>query len=150
MTEVIVGEARLETPQEAWLREWFEQQHRKNINTLEAGARQIITLVSTFYGLLFGILSLGSDKLEASLHLRAVLVPGTLAIFSLLIAIIAALGVILPLFGYQYNPDLPAEQEKAFGKLTRTKLIGFRVAVITFGFGITCFAWFIGTMLYFR
>jgi hypothetical protein len=91
MTEISVGEPRRETPPEEALRLWFDEQEKKSLDNLEAGARQIITLVTTIYGLLFGALAFGSEKMEASLHYRPVLVPGTVAILAMLGAVIISL-----------------------------------------------------------
>lgn len=150
MTKQAVGEPRLETPQEEALRLWFEEQEKDNINNLEAGARQIIQLVTALYGVIFGVLSLGSDKLEATLHYRWVIIPGMTAVLAMLGAIIAALVVVLPLFSYTYNPHQPAEQQAAYEQMLKRKSWGVRLAVIGFGIGLAAFAWLITSMLYYR
>jgi hypothetical protein len=150
MTEISVGEPRRETPPEEALRLWFDEQEKKSLDNLEAGARQIITLVTTIYGLLFGALAFGSEKMEASLHYRPVLVPGTVAILAMLGAVIAALAVVLPIFAYTYNPHQPATQQAAYQTMLKVKSWGLRLAVLGFGVGLVAFAWFISAMLYYR
>jgi len=150
MSKISVGESRLETPEEARLREFFDEQEKKNIETLEAGARQIITLVSAFYGVIFGVLSFGHASVDPTLHLRPVLAAGGTAIFAMLIAIIAALVVVLPLWSYTADARLPAEQLSAYQRLLARKVRGLRISVIAFGVGIAAFAWLISAMLWYR
>jgi p-aminobenzoyl-glutamate transporter AbgT len=150
MADISVGEPRLETSQEEALRLWFEEQEKAGLSNLEAGARQIIQLVTAFYGVIFGALSLGGDSLEASLHYRWVIIPGMAAVLALLGAMIAALVVVLPLFSYRYNPHKPAEQQAAYRKMVSLKSRGLRLAVVAFGIGLVAFAWLIISMLYYR
>ena len=150
MAELKVGPSRPEPAADEALREWFETQELKSVDSLEAGARQIIQLVGLFYGVLFGALSLGSASLEAALHHPWVIVAGVTAIIALLVAVLAALVVTLPLFAYRYNPHKPAEQRAVFQKLLRRKVGGLRLALIAFGLGLIAFAWLIGLMLYNR
>lgn len=150
MAKLSVGEPRLETPQEEALRRWFEEQEKTSLSNLEAGARQIIQLVTALYGVIFGVLSLGSDKLEASLHYRWVIIPGMTTVLAMLGAIIAALVVVLPIFSYTYHPHKPAEQQAAYQKMLKRKSWGLRLAVIGFGIGLAAFAWLIASMFYYR
>lgn len=150
MSKITVGESRLETAAEARLREFFEAQEKENLTTLEAGARQIITLVSAFYGVIFGVLALGKDKMEASLQIRSVVLAGGTAIFALLVAVIAALVVVLPLWGYSADPRKPAEQLAAYRRMLARKMWGLRVAVIAFAVGLAAFAWLVGGVLWYR
>ncbi len=150
MPNLTVGESRPETPAEARLREFFDAREKENLATLEAGARQIITLVSAFYGVIFGVLSLGKDKMEASLQIRSVVFAGGAAIFALLVAVIAALVVVLPLWGYTADRRLPAEQLAAYKRMLARKVWGLRVAVVAFGVGLVAFAWLIGGVLWYR
>lgn len=150
MAHIAKGEPRLETPEEAGLREWFAEQEKKSIDHLEGGARQIIQLVTALYGVIFGVLSLGSDKLEATLHYRWVIIPGMAAVLAMLGGLIAALVVVLPLFAYRYNPHQPAGQLRAYQKMVAVKSVGLRLAVFGFGLGLAAFAWLIVAMLYYR
>ena len=150
MSRITVGESRPETAQEARLREFFDAQEKANISSLETGARQIITLVSAFYGIIFGVLSFGKDKMEVTPHLRVVLVAGGTAIFAMLIAIIAALVVVLPLWRYTADARLPEEQRRAYQRLLARKVWGLRIATIAFGVGVAAFACLIGSMLWYR
>jgi len=150
MSKITVGEPRPETAEEARLRELFNSLEKENIPSLEKGARQIITLVSAFYGIIFGVLSFGRDDVGATLHLRPILIAGGTAIFAMLIAIIAALVVVLPLWRYAADERLPAEQRTAYQRLLARKVWGLRIATIAFGAGIAAFAWLIGSMLWYR
>ena len=150
MSRPIAGPARPEKPAEKELHTWLETQRLKSVDNLEAGARQIITLVSLFYSIIFAALALGKDSMEASAGYQIVLVPGTVAVFALLTAIIAALVVVLPLFGIRYNALKPAEERAAFERLLQLKVWGLRLSVIAFGIGLIAFAVLIGTMLYYR
>lgn len=150
MSRAIAGPARPEKPAEKETHAWLEKQQLNAVDNLEAGARQIIGLVSLFYSIIFGALALGKDSMEASAGYRTVLVPGTVAIFALLAAIIAALVVVLPLFGSRYNAMKPAEEQAAFERLLRLKVWGLRVSVAAFAIGISAFALMIGLMLYYR
>jgi hypothetical protein len=143
----IAGPARLESAAEASLRTWFEEQEKAALSSLEEGARQIIQLVTALLGLMLGVLALGSDKLEASLQQPGVIIPGLVAVAALLVAVVAALVVVLPLFGYGYNPAQPATQQQAWARMLRRKVIGLRLAVIAFGLGLAALAWLIVTML---
>ncbi len=150
MTKTTAGPSRLESQEEAALRVWFEEQEKKSIDNLEAGARQIISLVTAFYSLIFGVLALGADKLEASLHYRWVIIPAMIAVLAMLGAVLAALLVVLPIFSYTYNPNKPAGQKKTFETMSRLKSTGLRLSVIAFGLGLLAFAWLIIMMLYNR
>lgn len=150
MSKITVGKPRAETAAEARLREFFEAQEKENIATLEAGAQQIITLVSAFYGVIFGVLALGKDKMETSLQIRGVVLAGGTAVFALLVAIIAALVVVLPLWGYTADPRLPAEQLTEYRRLLARKVWGLRIAVSAFAVGMVAFAALIGGVLWYR
>src|SRR5688500_2432251 len=78
--DVVAVEQRSATKEEAALVEWFDKQKAGQVETLEAAARQIIQLVSALFGLLFGVLSLGRDKLEASLTSPLVITRSIVAV----------------------------------------------------------------------
>ncbi len=143
----VIGPPRREEAQEEWLRGWFDEQEKLAAGSLEEGGRQIIQLVTALFGLMFGALALGSDSLEASLHRPEVVWAGLAALVILLIALVAALGVVLPLFSYRYNPDQPATQQRAYRAMVSRKVIGLRVAVVCFGLGLAAFAGMIGVIL---
>ena len=42
MAKITVGESHQETQEESYMRSWFEEQEKKSIDNLEAGARQVI------------------------------------------------------------------------------------------------------------
>ena len=96
------------------------------------------------------MLALGKDKLEASLTYRPVVLAGGAAIFALLAAVIAALVVVLPLWGYPADPRRPAEQRAVYRRILARKVWGLRVAVVAFAGGLVAFALLTGAILWYR
>jgi Mn2+/Fe2+ NRAMP family transporter len=68
----------------------------------------------------------------------------------MLVAVIAALIAVLPLWGYSANRAHPAEQRAAYRSLLARKVWGLRVAGIAFGLGLLAFAWLISSALWCR
>jgi hypothetical protein len=147
MSKIRVGPARRETSEETRAREFFDAQERKNLDTLEAGARQIITLVSAFYGVLLGTLALGREQMEAGLRLKPIVWAGGTAVGAWLVAILAALVVVLPLWEYSADPRRPTEQLAAYRRMRTRKKWGLRVAFAAFGLGMMALAGFLGGLL---
>ncbi len=144
--EVVSVTGRVETPEEAFLREWFAKQQAAAIDNVEAGARQIVTLVMAFYTAIFGILSLGRTGIEASLAQRSVIVLGGAVVFCLLIALVAALVAILP-WAYRVRDASVTDQETVYATMLGRKSGGLTVAAVTFGLGLAAFAVLILVML---
>lgn len=147
--DIVSVKIRQETEEEAELRAWFDQQEAETINNLEAGARQVIQLVTAFYGVIFGVVALGKDKFEASLHVPVVVVSGAVAILAMLGALIAALAVVLPA-GYRYRPASLSDQRVVYRKILLRKWRGLTAAIIAFGLGLGAFAALIVAMLAYR
>jgi hypothetical protein len=147
MANLKVGESRPETPEEEATRLWFAEQEKSNIAELDAGARQIIQLVTTLYGLMFGVLALGKDSFEASLLTNGVLISGTAAVVFFLLAVVTALVAVLPIFKYRYNPAKPASQKETYEQIRQGKAIWLRASVGAFALGLVAFAWLILAML---
>ncbi|MCS6881377.1 MAG: hypothetical protein RMK84_10400 [Oscillochloridaceae bacterium] len=127
------------TPEEEALNRWFEQQEKDPPKHLEEGAKQIITLVSALYGVIFGILALASDPLPAYLARPSVRVLGVVVVLGYLAALLAALVVVLP-GAYRYARASQTQRERVFRALMARKLIGLRVALAAFGIGSAAFA----------
>ena len=140
---------RPERPEETALAAWFQEQEQATLGHIEAGARQIIQLVTVFYGVIFGIISLGKEQIAVSLRSPLVIILSGAAIFSLLLALIFALVVVTPL-PIRYRPASLSDQKAAYQAMLTRKAAGLRVATITFGLGLAAFAWLIFDLLYRR
>ncbi len=147
--DVVSVKVREESPQEAELAKWFATQQTKSVDNLEAAARQIIQLVTAFYSVLFGIISLGSDSFEASLTSPAVMFFGVLAILALLVALIASLVVIAPL-PHRYRAASVSDQRTVFASLLARKANSLLLATSSFGLGLIAFVGLIFVMLFLR
>lgn len=142
---VSVSQRRL-TDEEGDVLAWIETQEIEAIPNLEAGARQIITLVTAFYGVIFGVLALGRDAFEATLNQPATGLVGFAAIVLLLAALGAALVVVMPR-SYRYGEKRLDEMKAAYRQMVAHKATWLRFANILFGLGLTMFAVLILVML---
>jgi hypothetical protein len=147
--DIISVETRSETEDETRLREWFDKQEGVIMDNLEAGARQVIQLVTAFYTVLFGVIALGKDKFEVSVKRPEVILLGGAAILLLLGALIAALAVVSP-FGYRYREASVTDQKKTYAAIVARKSTGFTISGIFFGLGLAAFAALIVVMLFLR
>ncbi len=127
------------TDEEADLVAWFEKQEAESVTNLEAGARQIISLITAFYGLIFGVLAFGKEKFEASLSNPEIIIPGWLSVGLLLLALGAALVVVSPK-AYLYREASLDDMRATYHRLLARKSSWFQAAVILFGLGLTAFA----------
>jgi hypothetical protein len=125
---------------------WFENQEGKTIDNLEAGARQIITLVTTFFGFTFGVLALGKDKYEVSLSSLVVLLVGWVAVGLLLAALLAALAVVMPRPAV-YRESRLDQMKEIYQQLITRKSHRLQLALGFFGGGLAVFAVLIALML---
>lgn len=141
-----VVETRRETAEEKALRAWFAAQETARMENLEAGARQIMQLVTAFYGLVFGVVALGSDSLPASLRTPPALILSLGSILSLFVALAAALAVIYPA-EQRYRPASLSDQKRVYENLIKRKQQGLIAATLAFGLGLFMFALLIGIML---
>lgn len=126
-------------PGEVQLRDWWRQQAFASPATLEEAARTLLGLTTALLGLLFGVLTVASDKPPAYLALPAVQGLGVVVVATQLVALIAALGVLLPRWW-----EVPAarldEQEATFRRLLGRKARWLTTAVLAFGIGIIALA----------
>jgi hypothetical protein len=147
--DIVSVTTRPETEDESKLREWFDKQDGVVMDNLEAGARQVIQLVTAFYTVIFGIIALGKDKFEVSVKRPEVIILGGGAILLLLGALIAALVVVSP-FGYRYREASVTDQKATYAAIVARKSIGFTVSGFFFGLGLAAFAALIVIMLFLR
>lgn len=137
--EIRAVRQRAPMPDEEALHRWFEEQEKNPPKHLDEGAKQIITLVSALYGVIFGILALANDPLPAYLTQTDVRVLGAVAVLSYLAALLATLRVVLP-GAYRYASASQTQGARVFRAMMTRKVIGLRVALLTFGIGSVAFA----------
>lgn len=130
----VVG-TRPATPQEEALADWFTQQHFKSPDTLDAAARQIVTLVTALLGLLFTILSVAADPLPTFMQWPLVLGLGALTVILLLLALLLALCVLRP-SRVQVSSHKLEEQRQAFTHLVERKAGRLTAAYVFFFSGL--------------
>src|SRR5438552_1295444 len=94
---------RLPTEDDQRLLQIFDKIEESSSEHLDEGARQIIQLVTALYGVIFGVLALGADKVGAELHVSLVLGLGIFAVLAFFVALLAALWAVLPQ-PYYYRP----------------------------------------------
>jgi hypothetical protein len=148
MAEKNVVSATSRPPTEAELEALTEikKYQAASIDNLEAAAKQIITLVSSFYGLIFGIIALGNDKFEAPLKLVPIRLFGGAAILLWLLALAAALAVIMPR-PYSYRNASLTDIQTVRQALLTFKSNWLSTALGSFGAGLVAFAVVVITML---
>jgi uncharacterized membrane protein len=137
--DIVSIKYRLPMDEESDVAAWFEKQENESVSNIEAGARQIISLITAFYGLIFGVLAFGADKFEASLKLPWVMGLGALAIVLLLAALGAALAVVIPR-RYEYREASLDDLQATYHKIAGHKSDWLRVALLCFGLGLAAFA----------
>ncbi|NPA92659.1 MAG: hypothetical protein GXO56_03160 [Chloroflexi bacterium] len=99
---------------------WFEAQRLKSPDTLEAAARQIVSLVTTLLGLLWAVLALGNDQTPAYVGQPLVGWLGVGVVVLLLAALACALAVLYPR-RFEVPLHNVAAQRAAFEALMRHK-----------------------------
>jgi hypothetical protein len=102
--------------------------------------------VTTFYGLIFGVLALSQDTFVATLRLPWVIIFGSLAVVLLLLALGAALMVVIPL-GYDYREARLDDIKAVYGKMLARKSIWLQTSLGLFGLGLVAFAVLIISLL---
>ncbi|MCB9077123.1 MAG: hypothetical protein H6631_06000 [Anaerolineaceae bacterium] len=144
--DIVSAASRPLTDEEADLIAIIEAMELKALDHLEAGARQIISLVTAFYGVLFGVLSLGSPNFAASLRQPGIVWAGVAAVLLLLGALGAALVVVLPR-AYHYGDRRLDQQKAAYQAMLAYKSNWLQWAILAFGLGLAAFATLIGLLL---
>ncbi len=120
------------TPEDEALQSLFRNLEKNSLETLEAAARQIITLVTTLLGLFFGVLALKDDP--AYLSALPVKALAALALGAFLAALFLALDVVLPRLQNYNRRDL-TEMRRLYAALLRRKSGSLRRAQRAFGLG---------------
>lgn len=132
--EVRASRTRIATAQEDAVARWFAEQQQDPTKHLDAGAQQLITLVSALYTVVFGMLAFANDPVPAYLARVEVRASGTLVVLSYLVALLASLVVVLP-WSYDYSSSSQTQMERVFQAIVRRKRRGLRVALGAFGVG---------------
>src|SRR4051812_10873067 len=114
--EIIDRGERLPTDEETALVRFFQKQEETSVEHLEEAARQIIQLVTALYGVIFGVLALGADKVGAELHTPLVLALGIFAVLAFLVALLAALWAVLPQ-PYHYRPASLTDKKASYAQM---------------------------------
>lgn len=135
MAKYRVLNIREETSAEAEQRQWFEKQVLASPSRLEAAARLLISLVTGLLGVLFGVLTVASDKPPAYLGLPILRHLGVATVLFLLLGLLAALIVVLPRRVVAASTR-PESQSAAFDRLLRRKAYALTVATVAFGLGL--------------
>ncbi len=134
----VVG-TRVESPAEQEMRDWFAKQVLESPRNLEEGARLLIGLVTGLLGVLFSVLAIANDPLPAYLRLPYVRYLGAVAVFFVLVGLVAALDVVLPR-EWRFKPAKPASELETFHQIVRYKARSLTIASVTFGVGIAVMA----------
>jgi hypothetical protein len=111
--------------------EYMQKLEAGSLDTLEAAARQIITLVTSLIGLFLGILAFKDDP--AYLDHFEIKLLGALALGAFFIALLFALNVIMP---REYKPQDLTTMRDALAAMLRRKRDSLRWANISFGAAI--------------
>lgn len=124
-----------ESEKEKRLREWLAEQELKSVDNLEAAARQLISLVTALFGILFGVLTVSSDPLPAYFAYPVLRILGVSSIVLLLLTLVGALVVVIPIpqRNYAQQPDKQAELVE---NLLLRKMWGLYSAAILFGLAL--------------
>lgn len=128
-------DTRLETPEEARLREWFDEQEKASVDNLEGAARLLITLITGLFTLLFSVLAVADDPAPAYLSEPLVRLLGVASVIALVVALWAALAVVLPL-KVVTDRSRPATEKAAFAALLKRKSVALTAAVVLFAIGL--------------
>jgi hypothetical protein len=127
------------------LRTWFDDQVKRNLDRLEAGAKTITQLVTGLYGVLFAVLAL-SDQ-PAYLQQPGVQVWGTISLVALFLALCAALVTVFP-WRYTYQQDNLTQMQRVFKWMHRVKSWSLGIALGLFLLGIGSLGWLIIQVLW--
>lgn len=127
------------------LRQWFEEQEKRNLDRLEEGAKTITQLVTGLFGLLLAILTLSSQPVYLKQPIAQWL--GGLGVLALFIALLTALVALYPRHT-AYREDNLSEMKHGYRSIMRRKIWGLRVALWSFVIGTGLLGGMIVSMLW--
>ncbi len=137
--KIVAASARAPRPDEEALHAWFAEQEKDPTKQIDAGAQQIIQLVTALYAVIFGVLAFASDPMPAYLAQANVRIFGLVTVVAYLVALLAALAVIMP-GAYRYAKASQTRLEATFAAVMRRKVWGLGVALFCFALGTVGFA----------
>jgi hypothetical protein len=123
------------TEAEQAISQWATQQSLASLDTLEAAARTILSLITVLLGTLFGVLTVAAKDLPAYMQLFWVRRLGCISVVALLAALTSAMIVLLP-GRIQISRHRLDEHAQAFENLLRRKSRWLTVTVVAFGVGV--------------
>jgi hypothetical protein len=135
MAKVRVLSVREETTEEKQMRRWFAKQTLGSLDTLDAAAKLVISLVTGLLTILFGVLAVTEDPLPAYLHGWAIRLLGVWCVLALLGALLFALVTVWPR-RLKTDASRPRTQAEAFDELLDRKAGWLKAAEIAFGLGV--------------
>ena len=137
---------RPESAEETALRTWLAEQELKSVDNVEAGARQLVTLVTALLAVLFSVMAVTGDPLPAYFAYPALRLLGVGVVGLLLVTLAAALVAILP-FPLKNYPNRPDKQREEFDGMLRRKSTGLYVAAVCFALGLILLGIILGSAL---
>ena len=118
-----------ETPKDRALREWFDDQEKRNLDRLEDGAKTITQLVTGLYGVLFAVLALKDHP--TYLQRPVVQWLGLLGVVAFFASLLAALVTVYP-WRTRYQEDNVDEMAQAYQGILHRKSNSLSVALGAF------------------
>lgn len=137
---------RPESAAEEALRAWLAEQELKSVDNVEAGARQLVTLVTALLGVLFAVMAVTDDPLPAYFAYPTLRLLGVGVVVLLLATLVAALVAVLP-FPMKNFPHRPDKQREEFDGMLRRKSLGLYVAAVCFALGLILLGIILGSVL---
>lgn len=139
MSEIEYDGARPLNDEEKILIQRFEKFEEEAPAKLDAGAQQIIQLVTGLLGLTLGALALGDAQFAAALTQPLAVGCAWLSVITLLVALLAAAWGQLPQ-EYLYRAASPGDKKACYVRMVQHKAVAMYVAFVAFGFGVVTFA----------
>ncbi|MEM7539771.1 MAG: hypothetical protein AAF639_46880 [Chloroflexota bacterium] len=133
--EEIVYKSRRPNPNEQRIIDLFDRFEAEAITSLEQGARQVIQLVTLFYGAVMGLVSLQPESIRTYVDNEAALMAALVLLLALAVAVLTATHVLMPL-PYEYRAGSVDDREQAYARMIRRKDRSYRAALWAFGIGV--------------
>jgi uncharacterized protein (DUF1501 family) len=139
MSEIEYAGARPLDEEEKALLKRFEKFEEEALDKLDAGAQQIIQLVTGLLGLTLAALALGDAQFAAALTRPLAVGCAWLSVLALLVALLAAAWGQLPQ-EYLYRAASLSDKKARYARMVQHKSRAMYVAFVAFGFGVATFA----------
>lgn len=122
-----------EQPADRALREWFDDQEKRNLDRIEAGAQTITQLVTGLYGVLFAVLALSDQPVY--LQRSSIKWLGLCGVITFFGALLAALVTLYPLRA-SFQQDNLTEMQRVYDRIRRRKAFSLQISLGLFLLGI--------------